>query len=70
MMRSIPLIATLAICTCGCASAQKMGGTLKTATLATGAFLTEGLINGILDDDRSFAQRDRAWNGYWQGNPQ
>ncbi len=53
-----------------------MGGTLKTATLATGAFLTEGLVNGILDDDRSFAQRDadeqrdRAWNGYWQDNPQ
>ena len=53
-----------------------MGGTLKTATFATGEFLTEGLINGILDDDRSFSQRDadeqrdNAWKGYRRDNPQ
>jgi hypothetical protein len=75
-MRSVLLISTLAICTCGCASGQKMGSTLKTATLATGAFLTEGLINGLLDDDRSFSERDadeqreHAWKRYWQDNPQ
>ncbi|WP_168564953.1 hypothetical protein [Crateriforma spongiae] len=55
----------------GCAAVQKTGEVAVGAT----AFIAEGIINGIFDNDESILERDhrerneRRWKQVWRDNP-
>ena len=75
MMRIAILLLVAVASLTGCTPARRLGSIAKTATYATTAFVAEGVMNGLLDNDESDAKRigredyERRWKQYWRDNP-
>ncbi len=75
MVRKPLLLLVAGVCLTGCTPVRRAGSIVKTATLATTAFVAEGVLNGLLDSDESSSEKicrkdqERRWKEYWRDNP-